>query len=223
MNLLTRLSLGLTFGRAAAEGDIAQGGPGLALCSDYPEFIEYSNHEPRPMPPMKTSRPTLLFAGLLTLGVCSIASAQNASPGMPGPRRPNLISPPTLVPVEALSTNYQVTFSGASEGKPLGELSMLTCSPEISVNGPLNAGQTPTTFMVEGSLTEKEGELLFRYNIGFSVPITPPNGNGQGHQSISYQQHTTQGMLRMKAGTPYEVLKSGGVVYTIMIAPAPTK
>ena len=200
--------------------------PGRALAalgSDYSEVIEYSYHEPRPMPPMKKSLPTLLFAGLLTLGVCPIASAQNVTPGMPVARRPSLNSPPAQVPVEALSTNYQVTFSGTSEGKPLGELSMLTCSPDISVNGPLNAGQTPTTFTVEGALTEKEGELLFRYSIGFSVPITPPNGDGQVRQSISYQQHSTQGMLRMKAGTAYEVLKSGGVVYTIMIAPAPTK
>jgi hypothetical protein len=30
-------------------------------------------------------------------------------------------------------------------------------------------------------------------------------------------------MLRMKAGTPYEVLKAAGVVYTITITQAPTK
>lgn len=140
--------------------------------------------------------------------------------------RPGLDSPPTSP--ETLSTNYQVTFSASSEGKPLGELSMLTCSTEVSVSGPLNSGMTPTSFTLTGSLTEKDGELLLRYGIGFSFPVTTSTLSSkpdaqQTVSTIQYQQHSSQGMLRMKAGTPYEVLKAAGVVYTITITRAPTK
>ena len=105
---------------------------------------------------------------------------------------------------------------------------MLTCSPEVSVSGPLNSGTTPTSFTVTGSLTEKDSELLFRYGIGFSFPATTSSISSKPNappvaSNIQYQQHSSQGMLRMKAGTPYEVLKAAGVVYTITITQAPTK
>ena len=175
---------------------------------------------------MKTSCPILLLAGLLALGVCSIASAQNRLPVAPMSARPGFVSQTAPTPPEMLSTNYQVTFAATSEGKPLGELSMLTCSSEVSVSGPLNSGMTPTSFTVTGSLNEKDGELLFRYGIGFNYPVTTSTisskPDGAVSSNVQYQQHSSQGMLRMKAGTPYEVLKAAGVIYTITITPAQT-
>jgi hypothetical protein len=41
--------------------------------------------------------------------------------------------------------------------------------------------------------------------------------------NIQYQQHSSQGMLRMKPGTAYEVLKAAGAIYTITISPVPSK
>ena len=145
---------------------------------------------------------------------------------MPG--RPGTNVPSVPAAAEVLGVNYQISFSATSEGKSVGELSMLTCSPDISVSGPLNSGATPTSFTVRGSLSEKDDELLFRYGINFSVPITTSaltsKQDGQAIVSnIQYQEHNSQGMLRMKAGTPYEVLKAGGAIYTITITPVPKK
>ena len=177
---------------------------------------------------MKTSLSSLLFVVAVVLSGNLSSLAQ--TPGLPRqliPNRPARSAPSAPASPETLSTNYQITFSATSEGKQLGELSMLTCSPEVSVSGPLNSGTTPTTFTVTGSLTEKDGELLFRYGIGFSFPVTTSTTSskpdGPVSSSIQYQQHSSQGMLRMKADTPYEVLKAAGVVYTITITQAPTK
>jgi hypothetical protein len=178
---------------------------------------------------MKNFIPSLLIVvGYLNgAGLSCLAQV----PGVPRPNlpgRPGLNSPSAPDSPETLSANYQVTFSATAEGKALGELSMLTCSPQVSVSGPLNSGMTPTTFTVNGTLGEKDGELLFSYGIGFSLPVTSttisPKTEGQPVVSnIQYQQHSSQGMLRMKPGTAYEVLKAAGAVYTITISPVPSK
>lgn len=128
--------------------------------------------------------------------------------------------------------NYLLTFSALAEGKSLGELTMLTCSPQVSVAGPLDSGATPTSFMVAGTLAEKDADLLFSYKIDFSYPVATaaanpsPNNNSlplPGTGNRQYQQHSSQGMLRMKPGTAYEVLKAGGVVYSVTISAPPKK
>lgn len=177
---------------------------------------------------MKTSLPSLSV--VLAIVLCGSPFSLAQSPVLPRlnmPGRPTASAPSAPTSPDTLSTNYQITFSATSEGKTHGELSLLTCSPEVSVSGPLNSGTTPTSFTVTGALTEKEGELLFRYGIAFSFPITTSTisskPDGPVAANIQYQQHSSQGMLRMKVGTPYEVLKASGVVYTITITQAPTK
>jgi hypothetical protein len=121
-----------------------------------------------------------------------------------------------------LKSNYRITFSGVSGDKPLGELSALTCAPRIELSGPLSASERPANFTVSGTLSEKEGEMIFLYQIGFSVPSSvPPGVPGAGN--IQYQQHSSSGTLRMKPGKSYEVLKCGGNVYTISISPESDK
>jgi hypothetical protein len=195
---------------------------------------------------MKPPSPTLLIVGLLLVGASINCFSQVPLPGQPGPGRPVTVQPPPGRPVtgqmglpvrpgasfnspseptapDMLSTNYQVTFSAVADGKALGELTMLTCSPQVSVSGPLNSGPTPTNFTVSGSLAEKEGDLLFTYGIGFRYPVTtamtsPAPGAPPVTSNIEYQEHSSQGMLRMKVGTQYEVLKAAGVIYTIIIS-----
>jgi hypothetical protein len=169
----------------------------------------------------------LVIVSLHSAELSSLAQATGVPrPNLPG--RPGLGSPSAPDSPETLSSNYQVTFSATAEGKAIGELSMLTCSPQVSVSGPLNSGMTPTTFTVNGTLTEKDGELLFSYGIGFSFPVTsstisPKTDGQQVVSTIQYQQHNSQGMLRIKPGTAYEVLKAAGAVYTITISPVPSK
>lgn len=170
-----------------------------------------------------------LILSVLCFGVVLTSAAPNA----PEDRR-RIVLPPEPgnsssgaqhSETTSLSSNYRITFSGISGDKSLGELSTLTCSPDVSVSGPLNATDTPTTFTVSGGLQEKDGELLFSYNIGFSLPVStstfspPPNQAAPRVTSIQYQQHSSTGMLKMKPGKAYEVLKSAGIVYTITIAP----
>lgn len=174
---------------------------------------------------MNTSRRVVLFAGFF-LGLCYIASAQNRGPVAPIPVNSAAGDSSPAPSPETLSMNYHVTFSGTSEGKPLGELSMLTCAPEISISGPLNSGMTPTSFTVTGSLKEEDGGLLLGYEIDINFPVTTSmvssKPDGQVSSSFDYKKHSSHGMLRLKPGMPYEILKSAGVVYTVTISPAPT-
>lgn len=168
---------------------------------------------------MKSPHLALFIVGLVLVAGSQLGFAQNR-PGVPQPGRPVLVGASSSVnESEVLSTNYQVTFSGASEGKSLGELTLLTCSPQISVSGPLASGPAPTLFTVIGTLSEKEGDLILSYSISYSFPVTSTPAPGQNAvTNTQYQQHSSQGMLRMKAGTAYEVLKAAGVTYTITIS-----
>lgn len=187
---------------------------------------------------MKLSLPVLLLASLLlmTSGILPGFSQAPSAPVVPPVKRRALIAAPnsqTPAAPETLSKNYLVTFSATANGKAVGELTMLTCSPQISVSGPLDSGPSPTTFGVAGELGEDEGLLLFTYNIDFSYPVVtavvagaaappqavPAPGNPRSMAAnVQYQQHRSQGMLRMKVGTPYEVLKAAGVTYTVVIS-----
>jgi hypothetical protein len=127
-------------------------------------------------------------------------------------------------PSESLSANYRITFSGKSDEKSLGELSSLTCSRNIMIEGPLNSSDTPTTFSVSGTLEEDEGLIIFNYAISFRCPVitNPPPGQppvpGMS-RTIQYQDHTSRGILKMKPGKPYDLLRAGGNVYSIVVAP----
>ena len=135
---------------------------------------------------------------------------------------------------ETLTKNYQITFAATSEGKALGELSAFSSSPEISISGPLNSDRLPRLLDVTGSLAEKDGEILFRYHIDCKIPVNTSNITTSGNtpsggtasatsQSFEYVTQSSQGMLRMQAGTPYEVLKAAGDVYTVTITQGPVK
>lgn len=138
-----------------------------------------------------------------------------------------------------LSTNYRLTLAAKTGDKPLGELSTLTCAREIGLSGPIDTSETPASFTVRGNLAEKDSLIIFSYSIGFSVPVTtaslvpaviPKPAPGAGNapasipapntmRSVQYQQHESTGTLRMKPGQSYDVLKVGGNVYTLTIAP----
>ena len=125
---------------------------------------------------------------------------------------------------EPLSTNYRITFSGKSDEKNLGELSSLTCSTNIYISGPLSSSDSPTTFSVSGALEEKEGLIIFNYSIDFRVPVVstpkPVSGMPPGQNlTIQYQDHSSRGTLKMKPGKSYDLLKSGGNIYSIVVVP----
>ena len=130
-------------------------------------------------------------------------------------------------PSESLSTNYRITFSGKSDEKSLGELSSLTCSRNILIEGPLNSSDTPSIFSVSGTLEEEEGLIIFNYSIGFRCPVVITNPQPGQPQvpgmsrttTIQYQDHSVKGTLKMKPGKSYDLLRAGGNVYSIVVAP----
>ena len=166
-----------------------------------------------------------IYGPLLYLLLSSIVNAQQ--PGGLPVVGPNLLRHPhngssSSAEADMLKSNYRVTFSGVSGDKPLGELSTLTCAPKIELSGPLSSSERPASFSVSGMLSEKEGEMILHYQIGFSVPSSTPPGVPVASNN-QYQQHSSSGTLRMKPGKSYEVLKCGGNVYTISISPESDK
>jgi hypothetical protein len=124
-----------------------------------------------------------------------------------------------------LGSNYRIAFAAKSGDKVIGELSTLTCSSVIRVEGPLDTADTASV-SATGSLEEKEaGVLYLEYQIGFSVPFTRPanalpNSAGQmpvGQPGVQYRNHMSSGSLMMKPGKTYDVLKVGSVTYTVTI------
>jgi hypothetical protein len=159
----------------------------------------------------------LLFVG------GSSCFAQNSSRIRPMIQPSGVAHPNAQNETEILSANYQVTFSGRSDDKSIGELTLLTCSRQISVSGPLASSPASTVFTVTGTLSEKEDDLILSYGINYSHPITlAPSPNQPQLANTQYQQHNSQGVLRMKVGEAYEVMKAAGVTYTITIS-NPTK
>ena len=123
---------------------------------------------------------------------------------------------------ETFNTNYRVTFSGKSDDKSLGEISTLTCARNISISGPLNSSNIPILFTVSGILEEKDGLLIFTYSIDFRAAIITTRDSRPGQPqstNIEYQDQSSKGTLKMKPGKAYELLKSGGNIYSIVVAP----
>jgi hypothetical protein len=167
--------------------------------------------------------------GLLIPFLTTIALGQGAAPPQPIPN-PIPVRKRTLVPGSSnqessgsnlLSSNFRLTFSGASGEKNLGQLSVLTSSQSVQVSGPLSAEDPNTVFSIQGTLSEKEGALVFTYSIRFTVRAQQPAaGEGKPTSQPSYfVDHTASGTLRMNPGEVYEVLKSGGNAYTVSISP----
>jgi hypothetical protein len=171
-----------------------------------------------------TKSPFALPLSIVILTVSSLlVTGQEQPRRVPPPGQPN----PSPQQAETLNTNYKITFSGKSDEKSLGELSILTCSKSISISGPLSSSDTPTTFSVSGTLEEKDGLIIFNYSIEFRVSVATTNQPGQAQpppppgfsRPIQYQEHTSRGTLKMKPGKAYDLLKSGGNIYSIVVAP----
>jgi hypothetical protein len=121
-----------------------------------------------------------------------------------------------------LSKNFRLTVSGKKGDQSLGELSALTCSPEISMDGYLDASPLGTMFAVTGNITEQAEQIKFRYNISFRTAVETPSsrpGGPTAGTNLSFDEHSCSGSLLMKVGKAHEVFRSAGVVYTVLIAP----
>lgn len=182
------------------------------------------------------------FALPLAVVVLSASSLLALGQQPPQPQRQPrvLVRPPadpfaeTQQEPETLSTNYRITFSGKSGEGAIGELSALTCATQITMSGPLSSSDTPTSITVSGTLEEKDGLLIFKYTLAYTVAMVfedrspQPQIPGQPPKvvqgrSVQYRDHSAQGILRMKPGQAYDLLKSGGNTYSIIVAPEPEK
>lgn len=175
---------------------------------------------------MNTSLPAIRVALVVWLSAASLAFSQ-AVQQVPGNARRVPVPSPLgggshAEMAKPLSANYRITFSGKSGEKVIGELSCLTSSPTVGISGPLDDSATPTSFNVQGTISEREGGLIFfEYQIGFEVALTSgaPNAAPGAARPIQYQRHSCSGSLVMKPGKAYEILKAGGCAYSVMITP----
>jgi len=183
---------------------------------------------------MKRTSPLLAVASLLFIVLTTGAPMASGQAGLPvnGPNRRVVIpdAPGTVRNVETiLKTNYRITLAGKKDGKTLGEISYLTCSPTTTVGGPISDAQPATTITSSGELTERDdGTLLWNYRLSFSMPVPSQTLTTQGKEpvnaapvftNIQYQQHNTQGSVILKPGKAYELLTVAGVTYSVTIAP----
>jgi len=125
-----------------------------------------------------------------------------------------------------LSTNYRITFAGKAVDKPKGEISTLSCAAEFQVSGPMDDSSTPASLLLSGTLAEQEdGTLVFTYNVGLSVPVTTSPGAAGKEPAApqvfkgntQYSQHQATGILRVKPGKSYDLIKIAGVTYALTI------
>jgi hypothetical protein len=177
---------------------------------------------------MKLSFPILWVTTLLFVAVGSEVFSQNQPNVAPGIGRPILVNndPQAATHQPLLSSNYLVTLAATSEGKSMGELSLLTCSTELKVSGPLSAEVAPITLYLTGSLTEMDGELHLQYELDMTIPVkgvSPATKEGKQNSSLEYNGQQAGGRLRMKAGRPYEVLKQAGITYIMTVSEAREK
>lgn len=151
---------------------------------------------------------------------------------IPMPRR--VVSPGVVVPeATTLGSNYRLVFAASSDEKPMGDISMLTCSSNLEVSGylskPTEENLPTTSISVRGTLTEAEGgTLVFGYAISLQVPYAASSQRAAPDAkavmtTISFANHTTSGTLLVKPGRNYNLLKIGGVTYSVTITPEPDK
>lgn len=188
---------------------------------------EYKCTQLRLLRPMKTlSR--FLVGSLLVVALSPVwVKGQNA----PGANRQRLLIQPGAPSqggeskAATLSANYTVTLTVLQDDKPVGEVVVLTASPKIVTNVPLDVKNAQASVSASGELSEGEnGKMVFVYSLGFSVPVvtksvvTPQAGGGVPMPgNVQYQQHQSSGSVLAKLGRPYDLLKAGGYVYRVTI------
>jgi len=140
--------------------------------------------------------------------------------------------PPTLTsdPASALlPVNYRITLVNQDGHKPVGELSSLTCSPKVSVDGVIETkddvvpeNKIPITCVVRGNFQDENGIIIFAYEITARLPVPSQvltNDRGRVVTSLTYRDVRCSGTLRMKAGKTYPVFQTGGRTFSLSITP----
>ncbi|MCX6847395.1 MAG: hypothetical protein NTY98_00585 [Verrucomicrobia bacterium] len=186
---------------------------------------------------MKLS-PLLLLAIALGAGLMP-ASAQDSKPMLkPNPAvRPRLsdVPPPpdSAEPEDTLlGANYRIVISATANGRKMGELAALTCTSPFQMTGylvkPTAEDQFGASLAVRGALAEMEGGTLkLSYAMGMNAPVSMqtislPGGSQRVNSTYSFKKTGTSGMLLLKPGQSYEVMKVTGVVYSLSITPTET-
>ncbi len=133
-----------------------------------------------------------------------------------------------------LPVNYRVTLIHRDGEKTLGELSTLTCSPNVMVDGTLDASgilvagsRIPIIGFVRGTMRDENGVIVFAYTVGMQMPVptqvvsTPAAGATTA--TIQYKDVRCTGTLHMKPGKSYEVFQTGGRTFSLCVTPESDK
>jgi hypothetical protein len=168
------------------------------------------------------------FFNLLLLatafGAGALSQAQESSPTGPEPAPPE---------AKLLGSNYRIAITATTNGKAAGEVSVLTCSSAIQMDGilsmPTEANRHGAELIMRGWLAEQEGGALkLSYSIGltksFPNQVLARTGDSEPvSTSISVKKFGSTGMLLLQSGKSYVILKITDVVYSISIIPVPLK
>lgn len=174
---------------------------------------------------------TYLILSAIALGFIAQTASAHAQ-NIPTPNR--VIRPGVIVPeATTLGSNYRLNFAAISDEKPIGDISMLTCSSNLEVSGylskPTEETFPATSISVRGTLTEAEGgALVFGYAIALQVPYASSTQRAAPDvkavmTTVSFANHTSSGTLLVKPGRSYNILKVGGVIYSVTITPESDK
>ncbi|RYD33885.1 MAG: hypothetical protein EOP86_12305 [Verrucomicrobiaceae bacterium] len=117
---------------------------------------------------------------------------------------------------DLLQRNYRIAIT-VKQGENTAECSLLTASPNISLNTSTGQGSR-VLVTLSGALSEPEGGgLTLGYSIGARFPL-PAEGDGRSaQQQVQYSEETATGAIHVTPGKEQTLLKSGDRTYSVTI------
>ncbi|MDB6132247.1 MAG: hypothetical protein JWM59_490 [Verrucomicrobiales bacterium] len=159
----------------------------------------------------------LTFALLAAICPTQVPAQGPAIPSAPGsaPRRVLLGNSSNQQAPELLQRNYRIAIT-VKQGENTAECSLLTASPNISLNTSTGQGSR-VLVTLSGALSEPEGGgLTLGYSIGARFPL-PAEGDARNAQQVQYLDETATGAIHVTPGKEQTLLKSGDRTYSVTI------
>ncbi len=164
----------------------------------------------------------------LALGAGLTPAAAQRPTDVPPPPGHREAEPETTM----LGANYRIAITTTVNGKKQSELAVLTCSSPFQISGfaiePTADDVKGEPLTLRGALAEQaDGSLKLSYDMRVDTPVPMQTiglaGTAESLTStFQYKKTGAMGMLLLKPGQSYEVMKISGMVCAITLTPTET-